>query len=192
MSSKKCRELQKQYISNGRLKNYNDYREYLENIKLSKDFYIHLSIIEISFRNSLNQFLIDKNWLTRNDILQLDAQRNIQNSIQILHQQKKQVNNDNLIAELNFGFGVRLFTKAYCSYLRYNDLKQIFPNILSSKDKKINRHYIFTKLNHIRLFRNKVFHHDKIISKIEYQNMIDEILSYFNDEIVKITKDLNT
>ena len=131
MSSKKCQALQEQFVSNGRLKGYRNYKEYLENIKLSKDFYIPLSIIEISFRNSLNIFLNQKigdNWHYRNDILQADAQRSIQSSIQMLHQQNKQIN-----------------------------------------------HFIFTKLNSIRLFRNKVFRHDKIVTKQEYQNMMNEI-----------------
>lgn len=197
MSTGKCRKLQEQYISKERLKRYKNYKEYLNNIKLSKDFYIPLSIAEISFRNSLTKFFDNKigiNWLSRNDILQADAQRSIQNAAKILHQQKKQVTQDNLIAELSFGFWIRLLTKAYSSYLRYNDLKQIFPNLPSSQNKSMNRHSVFTKLNNIRLFRNKVFHHDKIISKQEYQNIMDEIyevLSYFDDEIVDIVKELN-
>ena len=44
MSSKKCQALQEQFVSNGRLKGYGSYKEYLENIKLSKDFYIPLSM----------------------------------------------------------------------------------------------------------------------------------------------------
>ena len=197
MSSEKCLKLQKQFISKGRLQNYTNYREYANNIKLSKDFYIPLSIVEISFRNSLNHFFMNKigpNWLSRNDILKLDAQRNINNATKMIVQQHKLIINDNLIAELNFGFWIRLLTKAYSPYLRYNDLKLIFPNLPSSKEKKINRHFVFTKLNNIRLFRNKVFHHDKIISKEEYKNMMDEIyqiLGYFDNELINITKDLN-
>jgi len=167
------------------------------NIKFSRDFYIPLSVVEVSFRNSLNQFYAEKigeNWLEQNSILQPNAQKSISNSKNILKQQKKIISQDNLIAELSFGFWVKLLTKVYSRYLRYNDLKQIFPNLPSKKDKSINRHFIFTKLNNIRLFRNKVFHHDKIISKVEYQNMMDEIyevLGYFDDKIVKITKELN-
>lgn len=197
MSSKRCQLLQEMFISKERLQGYKNYKEYLENIKYSKDFYIPLSIIEISFRNSLNRFYsvkIGNNWQNRNDILQLDAQRSVQNATQILHQQNKQINQNNLIAELSFGFWVKLLTKAYTPYLRYNDLKQIFPNLPSSKDKSINRHFVFTKLNNIRLFRNKVFHHDKIINKQEYSNMMDDIykiLSYFDGDVVDITKELN-
>ena len=197
MSRVKCKKLQIQYISRERLIRYKNYKEYLMNIKFSRDFYIPLSVVEVSFRNSLNQFYTEKigeNWLEQNSILQPNAQKSISNSKNILKQQKKIISQDNLIAELSFGFWVKLLTKVYSRYLRYNDLKQIFPNLPSKKDKSINRHFIFTKLNNIRLFRNKVFHHDKIISKVEYQNMMDEIyevLGYFDDKIVKITKELN-
>ena len=197
MSRVKCKKLQIQYISKERLIRYKNYKDYLMNIKFSRDFYIPLSIVEVSFRNSLNQFYTEKigeNWLEQNSILQPNAQKSISNSKNILKQQKKIISQDNLIAELSFGFWVKLLTKVYSRYLRYNDLKQIFPNLPSKKDKSINRHFIFTKLNNIRLFRNKVFHHDKIISKVEYQNMMDEIyevLGYFDDKIVKITKELN-
>ena len=59
---------------------------------------------------------------------------------------------------------------------------------MSSKEKSINRHFIFAKLNNIRLFRNKVFHHDKIINKQEYSSMMDEILSYFDGDVVDYNK----
>jgi len=197
MSRDKCKKLKTQYISKERLVRYKNYKEYLMNIKLSRDFYIPLSIVEVSFRNSLNQFYtqkIGKNWLEQNSILQPNAQKSISNSKNILKQQKEIISQDNLIAELSFGFWVKLLTKAYSPYLRYNDLKQIFPNLPSKKDKSINRHFVFIKLNNIRLFRNKVFHHDKIISKKEYQNIMSEIyevLTYFDNEIVRITKELN-
>lgn len=77
---------------------------------------------------------------------------------------------------------------------QYKSIDEYFENLQLCKDKSINRHFIFAKLNNMRLFRNKVFHHDKIISKVEYQNIMNEIyevLSYFDDEIVEITKELN-
>ncbi len=198
MSRKDCEKLKEQYISNGRLKSYKSYQEYFLNLKLAKKFYIPLSIVEISFRNSLNHFFNTKigyDWLFRDDILQADAQRSITNAISILKQQNKNITQDNLIAELSFGFWVKLLTSAYNSFLRYNDLKKIFPNLPSKQDKSINRHFIFVKLNSVRLFRNKVFHHDKIINKLEYENMkkeIYDVLSYFDKNIEKITRKLNT
>jgi hypothetical protein len=185
------------------LGNYASLKEYKENILFSKSFYIPLSILEVSLKNSLDYYLVDtigKDWLFEKSFIKPQLQIKIDNAIKILNQnnklysKNKQINHNNLVSELSFGFWMMLLKKPYQQYLRYNDLKLIFPNLPSSKAKKINRHFVFTKLNNIRLFRNKVFHHDKIISKAEYQNMMDEIyevLSFFDTEIAEIVKELN-
>jgi len=194
---KKCIELKNKFISKNRMKQYSDINEYFENLKLCKEYYIPLSLVEIALRNSLNNHFkkeISQDWLLDKNFIQPQHQSKIDISIKLLKLEKKKVEQDNILAELSFGFFVTFFKAAYKNYFRYNDLKQIFPNLPSKKDKSVNRHFVFTKLNNIRLFRNKVFHHDKIISKKEYQNMMDEIyevLSYFDDEIVEITKELN-
>lgn len=200
---KKCKSLQEKFISNNRLQSYSGIKEYRENILFSKSFYVPLSILEVSLKNSLDDYFIKTtgtDWLFNKSFIKPQLQIKIDNAIKILNQnnklyaKNKQLNHNNLVSELSFGFWMMLLKKPYQKYLRYPDLKQIFPNLPSSKDKKINRHFIFTKLNNIRLFRNKVFHHDKIISKKEYENMMNEIyevLSYFDEKIVSITKDLN-
>ena len=200
---KKCKSLQEKYISKSRLQYYSSLKEYKKNILLSKNFYIPLSILEVSLKNSLDDYFIKTigiDWLFDKSFIKPQLQLKIDNAIKILNQnnklyaKNKQLNHNNLVSELSFGFWMMLLKKPYQQYLRYSDLKQIFPNLPSKKDKSINRHFVFTKLNNIRLFRNKVFHHDKITSKTEYQNMMDEIyevLSCFDDEIVKITKELN-
>jgi hypothetical protein len=203
MSSDKCELLKKQFISESRLGGYENFNEYKENLLVSKSFYLPLSILEISLKNSIdNHFVkaIGIDWLFDKNFIKPQLQYKIDNAIKILNQNNKTynknkiLNHNNLMSELSFGFWIMLLKKPYQQYLRYNDLKQIFPNLPSSKDKKINRHFIFTKLNKIRLFRNKVFHHDKIINKSEYKTMMNEIyevLSYFDEKVVEITKELN-
>ena len=200
---KKCKSLQEKFISKSRLQSYSGLKEYRENILFSKSFYAPLSILEVSLKNSLDDHFIKTigaDWLFNKSFIKPQLQIKIDNAIKILNQnnklyfKNKQLNHNNLVSELSFGFWMMLLKKPYQQYLRYSDLKQILPNLPSSKNRSINRHFIFTKLNNIRLFRNKVFHHDKIISKKEYQNMMDEIyevLSYFDDEIAEITKELN-
>ena len=200
---KKCKSLQEKFISKSRLQSYSGLKEYRENILFSKSFYAPLSILEVSLKNSLDDHFIKTigaDWLFNKSFIKPQLQIKIDNAIKILNQnnklyfKNKQLNHNNLVSELSFGFWMMLLKKPYQQYLRYSDLKQILPNLPSSKDKSINRHFVFSKLNNIRLFRNKVFHHDKIISKKEYQNMMDEIyevLSYFDDEIAEITKELN-
>ena len=174
MSSKKCNSLKKQFISNSRLESYSNFSEYIENLKFSKSLYLPLSILEISLKNSLdNHFInkINKNWLFNKSFIKPQLQYKIDNAIKILKQnnklysKNKTLTHNNLMSELSFGFWIMLLKKPYSQYLRFEDLKIIFPNLPKTKDKKINRHFIFTKLNKIRFFRNKVFHHGKIINK---------------------------
>ena len=57
----------------------------------------------------------------------------------------------------------------------------------------ITREYMNKKLNHIRKFRNRVFHYENIL-KEEFKNIEDdiyEILSYFDNELVEFTKKAN-
>ena len=194
---KKCVELKNNFISKNRMSQYEDISEYFDNLKVCKDYYIPLALVEIALRNSINKVFHDNvspNWLLNKYFIKPQHQHKIDISIKLLKFEKKEILNDNILAELSFGFFVTFFKQPYQKYLRYIDLKKIFPNLPSSSDKKINRHFIFTKLNNIRLFRNKVFHHNKIINKLEYENMLDEIyevLNYFDEEIVHITQELN-
>ena len=186
---RKCVNIKSKFISNSRLDQYSSIDEYIQNLKASKEFYIPLSVLEISLRNSLNHFFIKRvgdNWLFNENFIKPQLQVKIEASIKILKQQNKAITQDNLIAELSFGFWILLLKKPYQEYLRYKDLKQIFPNIVSEKKKIINRHFIFTKINNIRLFRNKVFHYDKIVNKSEYKYIEDDIfliLNYFDTEL---------
>jgi len=194
---KKCVRLRNNFISVERISRYKNLDEYFENLKLSKNYYIPLSIVEISLRNSLDKLFknnISKEWLQNKQFIKPQHKHKIDISIKLLAIKDKEIIHHNILAELTFGFFVTFFKQPYSQYLRFNDLKQIFPNLPSSKSKKINRHFIFTKLNKIRLFRNKVFHHDKIINKKEYKTIEDElyeILNYFNDKIASAAKELN-
>ena len=75
-----------------------------------------------------------------------------------------------------------MFRKSYSNEIRLIDIKSIFPNLPSKEKKLISRDYLNKKLNLIRKFRNRIFHYEKIIGKIEYVNIQDdifELLLYF-------------
>ncbi len=194
---RECVNIKNNFISKSRMVQYNSIDEYIENLQLSKEFYIPLSILEVSLRNSLNSFFnkkVGQNWLFNTTFIKPYMQNKIDTAVTILKQQGKDITQDNLIAELSFGFWIVLIKKPFQEYLRYKDLKEIFPNITIEKDIKVNRHYIFTKVNNIRLFRNKVFHFDKIINKDEYKNIEEDIyliIRYFDEKLYKYAKDVS-
>ena len=183
------------FITNSRLKNYNNFDEYKQNLYKSEEYYILLSIFEISLRNSIDNYFkiqISSDWLD-SDILQSDTKQKIKEVKNKLLKRKETITHDKIIADLSFGFWTSFFRKSYSKIMRLKDINNIFPNIFLNNDKLINRNIIATKLNHIRIFRNRVFHYERIINKSEYKNMEDNIfkfLAYFDAEIYSFAKDM--
>ena len=187
----------KKYISTERFRSYSGIDEYLENLVFSKKAYIPLSILEISLKNSINELLTEKlgeNWLENKDFLTNDSLRKIEEAKKILYKRAEPISKSKIIAELSFGFWVNLFKKPYEMKLRTKDIQKIFTNLPPKKEKIINREVIYKELNHIRNFRNRVFHYEKVINKDNYNQIfdeIDEVLFYFDKELFDCVKKAN-
>jgi hypothetical protein len=188
-------EVKSKFISQIRLSHYKDFDEYKQNIKDSEEYYILLSIFEVSLRNSIDNHFrekISKEWLESEKLHQDTKQRIIESKNKIF-QRKEEITHDKIIAELPFGFWTSLFRKSYSNLFRIKDIKYIFPNIPTKNAKLITRQIIDRELNKIRKFRNRVFHYERIINKSEYYNIKEDIyllLSYFDSEIYIFAKEL--
>jgi len=188
----------KKFITDKRFESYADINEYQDNLVMSKQSYIPLSILEISLRNSIDALLSHKvceDWHTDKTFLTKDSLYKIQQAIELLERRRESISKHKIIAELSFGFWVNLFKKPYDKKLRINDLKKIFPNLPPRSVKLINREKIYKELNHIRNFRNRVFHYEKVVNKDNYNmvfKQIDEILRYFDHDIYEFSKKINT
>jgi len=186
-----------QFITAQRLSTYADLNEYEENLLLSKKSYIPLSILEVALRNSIDRLLVQKvgeKWHEDFDFLTKDSKYKVQQAKELLQRRREPINREKIIAELSFGFWVNLFKKPYNKKLRINDLKKIFPNLPLRQKKMINREIIYRELNHIRNFRNRIFHYEKVINKDIYRNIfkdIDTILNYFDHNLSTFSKRLN-
>jgi len=186
------------YITEKRFSKYASLSQYEENLSLSKQYYIPLSILEVSLRNAVNQHFekfYGAGWLlNESSFLQKDHLSKIFDAKNKIKSRKESLNKDKLVAELSFGFWVNLFKSSYDRQMRIANLKQIFTNLPSKDIKLINRNELFQKINHIRNFRNRIFHHEKIVNNIQYQNIeiqIDEILGYLHEDILSFSKRLN-
>ena len=185
----------KQFISEDRFKSYKDLGEYSENLVFSQNAYIPLSILEVALRNALNNHLSNKIsdiWY-EDDFLTKDSIEKVSQAKSLLIKRRERIDKEKIIAELSFGFWVNLFKKPYDKKLRINDIKTIFPNLPSKDEKLINREILFSKLNHIRNFRNRVFHYEKVLNKDNYNNInedVFEIIKYFDNELYTYTKEL--
>jgi len=189
--------LKLKYISENRLSSYNDFEEYRQNLLISKNAYIPLSILEIALRNALDTYLtikIGQDWHTDNTFLTSMAQKKIKEVNDTLKGRKETDSKEKVIAELNFGFWVSLFQKPYQNYFRTKDLQQIFPNMPQKKEIFLDREEIYKKLDHIRRFRNRVFHYEKVINKDHYNDIekdIHFVLAIFDDELADFAMVLN-
>jgi len=185
------------FISNSRLSSYKNIFEYEQNLIFSKKSYIPLSILEVALRNSIDALLSEKvsaDWYEEDSFLTKDSKIKIYQAIELLKRKKEKISKHKIIAELSFGFWVNLFKKPYEKKLRINDLKKVFPNLPSKNKKQTNREIIYKKLNHIRNFRNRVFHYEKVLNRDDYNlifNEIYELLSYFDDEVCVFAKKVN-
>ncbi len=190
-------DLIQNFISNKRFKSYDDIQEYNKNLVVSKQSYIPLSILEISLRNSIDTLLTNKigeDWHVDESFLTKDSMYKVKQAIDLLSRRREGISKHKVIAELSFGFWVNLFKKPYEKKLRINDLKKIFPNLPPRDVKLVNREKIYKELNHIRNFRNRVFHYEKVVGKDNYHKVfeeIDEILRYFDDEIYEFSRKVN-
>ena len=185
------------FITNKRFEIYKDIDTYNNNLKKAKHLYIPLSVLEVSLRNSINN-LFEKfygaGWIINeaNFLKHKEIEKILQAKSKII-ENKETITKDKLVAELTFGFWTALFQSVYDSKMRTNNLKQIFPNLPPKEVEVIDRKKMSSKLNHIRKFRNRVFHHENILKDefLDIEDKIYEILHYFDSELSQYTKDLN-
>ncbi len=183
------------FISVKRFESYENIEEYSKNLIFSQSFYILLSILEVALRNALDNYLSNKisnNWYEE-DFLTQDSKIKVNQAIALLNRRKERISKEKIIAELSFGFWVNLFKKPYDKKLRINDIILIFPNLPKRNKKLINRQILFKKLNHIRIFRNRIFHYEKVLNKDNFndiENEILEIIKYFDDDLYQYTNSL--
>lgn len=185
------------FITDKRFESYVDLDEYQENLVISKQSYIPLSILEVSLRNSIDTLLSRKvceDWHKDETFLTRDSAFKIKQAIELLERRRESISKHKIIAELSFGFWVNLFKKPYDKKLRINDLRKIFPNLPPKSIELINREKVYKELNHIRNFRNRVFHYEKVVNKDGYNKVfqeIDKLLRYFDNEIYEFATKVN-
>ncbi|WP_151900890.1 Abi family protein [Sulfurimonas hydrogeniphila] len=185
------------YITSKRFAIYDTLELYDSNLKKAKQSYIPLSVLEVSLRNSINSLFerfYGAGWIVNEaQFLKHKEIEKIESAKDKIRKNREEITQDKLISELSFGFWTALFQSAYNDKMRTAYLKQIFPNLPPKNRELIDRKKISAKLNNIRKFRNRVFHHENII-KDEFVNIeseIYEILSYFDDEVCAFAKRVN-
>ena len=149
---------------------------YIWNVKLSQSLYLPLQIVEISLRNTVSNAIgscFGKNWFQRSNFI---GQLN-DTTKDILEKAKSKCNNlnsletDDIVPHLPFGFWLQLLTKKFEKHIWRRELSQSFPHI----SQNITVDKIYQIVNKINSIRNRIAHHEPIISKElddRYQDML--------------------
>ena len=140
---------------------------YTQDIELGKQLYEKFHFLEVFLRNQIDyefQKVFGNNWLLSGIQFARKEQSKIQRTIDILTEERKNIEHSNILSNLSLGFWVGLFHGFYHDTLwtrRHNLLKSIF-SYLMAHERSLKQ--IEKELDIIRKLRNRVFHFEPLIN----------------------------
>lgn len=168
---------------------------YRVNLKTSQSFYPVLNLFETVLRNNINENLTihfsDADWIINEKTrfmadssltaTKFFLQKSVDKAQRTLRRKGKTVTSGKVIAEQSLGFWTTLFDPHHYKLIGGAPI-HCFPN----KPSSVNRKKISQLLNHIREFRNRVYHNEPICFKnssidfTEAQRVREEIRDLIN------------
>lgn len=159
------------YITRDRLTNhlaqangdrYRAIKLYERNVGVSASFYGPLQAVEVALRNAIDETLRNHFgqadwWNHPSGPLRHPQTAMLQKALQNLTVKGKPHTPGRIVAELSFGFWVGLVGKQYNSHLWIPALHKAFPNA------KLGRKKAHQTLEELRIFRNRIAHHEPIL-----------------------------
>ena len=140
---------------------------YEENLLFCTRYFIAVHFLEITLRNEINGILsanLGPDWFLRQDALIYPQIQQLEDSRKRLRKQgKKQPSPDDIVAELPLGFWVGILNAGYEKQQQY--WRKYLYKGFGHRPKGHERKQLFNRYDDIRHFRNRVFHHDRILHK---------------------------
>lgn len=148
---------------------------YERNTLLSQELYGVLQSLEIAFRGSVHGTLtkgIASDWYKRAPLrkAELDA---VDEAEAKIVRRNEGITPARIVAELNFGFWTHLLSREYERNLWVPHLHKAFPHL-----QKPDRERLFRRFISIKTLRNRIAHHEPIISRDlaqDYENIVEAI-----------------
>lgn len=135
---------------------------YERNTRLSEAFYTSLQVMEIRFRNKVNEQLITvygQHWFRPGKApLENDAVAKISDAVARLNQSKQPITTGAVVAELSFGFWIGLLGPRYDATMWRRAIYLAF----FEHGKRMRRDRVHRRFNALRRFRNRIAHHEPI------------------------------
>lgn len=166
---------------------------YIWNTEICESFYPILHFLEIGLRNSLHDSIThvkrgDASWFNLPFICEKNAAR-VEDAIAAIKEKGKDHTDPNrIVAELNFGFWTRLFNTHYQKEL-WNDKAFLIRAFPYAKSTERSRGTLALRMDQIRRFRNRIFHHNYVLSE-KLQGMyrdITEVMDWINPSLSQVT-----
>ena len=174
---------------------------HLFNSELAESFYSSLSYFEIILRNKIDIVFskyLGEDWIFQPQYLIRRNRENMVSALSHIKDTKKSPTDKNhIISELSLGFCVYLFLPAYNDVL-WNKYPQMLNEIFDNSKNKVVLQVIFSKLNIIRMYRNKVFHYGSVLADIKnpparMHNLIYNTIKEMNaQKLLKQLKNIDT
>jgi predicted nucleotidyltransferase len=140
---------------------------YLLNMALCESLYSPLQLCEIALRNAIHKHAASiskrEDWYDCPEInLTPWALEEVRKAKTKIHKLRKTETASRVISELQFGFWTSLFEAHYeqKSIFLPSGIKAVFPHLAKSLHKRKERK---SDLESIRLLRNRIFHHERIV-----------------------------
>jgi len=137
-------------------------RLYERNTELSEALYGVVQGFEITLRNAIHLSLSKTHgqaWLENDLLVTGQGEREaVREARRAIEDEPQIVTPARIVAELNLGFWVRLFSSEYDRTLWGPFLRRIFPM-------KLNRRAVYSRLLDIKTLRNRIAHHKRIIAR---------------------------
>jgi hypothetical protein len=148
---------------------------YEKNTELSEALYGVIQGFEVTLRNAVHNVMRKElgaeNWYDKITLERAELQ-SIQEAKDKIDNRDQTVTPSRVIAELTFGFWVRLTASVYEKSIWVPSLHKVFPI-------KLNRKDLYQRLADIKYLRNRIAHHERIIEKrdlpTEYANLLEAI-----------------
>ncbi len=168
---------------------------YLLNMALCESLYQPIQYCEVALRNSIHQYLTKlmdtEEWYDSPRFNLTDwAEKQITGAKEKITKSGKTLTPGRIVAELHFGFWTSFFEAHYEQKTLFlpSGIKGVFPYLPKSMH---NRKKIKGKLDKIRLLRNRVFHHERIIhwkDLNEQHRLIMDTIGTINPELLHLAE----
>lgn len=158
-------------------------RLYRWNIQLCEALYLPLHVVEVGFRNRVCDAMTARfggawpllwNSYRLRKALPEGARNKLREAAEELARRQRDVTSDRIVAAMHFGFWSRMLDRRYDRVLWRRGLHDHFLHL----PPHLGRDALRSRINGIRDFRNRIFHHEPIFAKTpkrRYQEILETI-----------------